>query len=648
MKYLDGHNHTVAQLKRRLSKTTLSDSTTTTSPQHKKPRNGKENNSQGHRDIFSGCYIYVHPTGIVRTQWNILRQRLSSHGGILEDEFPLQPLQKTFVVTVLDLNELRKDLSLKQLPKLVAPVDISWATESLRTRSLQPCYRYRLDSVINNNNNKSGSPNHTTSSPSASAAGLTDSRPLDPIDTSQWLSYPIRRNSKLLVNGPKSFLKRKQVPQTTTTFPSSHTNNTAAAETTDTHTAQTHSEQRVEPKTPVREKKVVDLSHLYPPDKTYDSEDEERAAKGAAKLMQAATAGAHAPHTEGEGGKESKSAEEYNGRIKNELGESNQVRVKMEPTMDSNKRVVDVLRQAQAHDPTRTLDYSKAVDLISSMTQPLTVAKVSKGIDGLNSEISQKILSILESNYESVTDEKTLVINRFTKIWGVNRQLAESWYHQGIRFMHDLLTHPGLLNVQQSIGLKYYDDFISLIPRAEVDVIAQRIRAALDLIDPSVHAQLCGSYRRGKSAVNQAHILLQHAKGGEAGVLEKLIHNLKGSGLIMDDVSTNHKDKYLGVCRYNRSHPHRRIDIRLFDKRQFPYALLYYTGSDKFIASLQLAANQLGLSLTSTGLHRVSTAEQGLDPLIPCLTEEEIFGQLQLKYIIPTQRESAHPQVRLR
>ncbi len=64
---------------------------------------------------------------------------------------------------------------------------------------------------------------------------------------------------------------------------------------------------------------------------------------------------------------------------------------------------------------------------------------------------------------------KTLEL--LTGIWGVGPKLADSLYNKGIRTIEDLRNQPDLLTQYQSIGLKYYEDFLPRMPRDEATMI---------------------------------------------------------------------------------------------------------------------------------------------------------------------------------
>ena len=101
----------------------------------------------------------------------------------------------------------------------------------------------------------------------------------------------------------------------------------------------------------------------------------------------------------------------------------------------------------------------------------------------------------------------------------------------------------------------------------------------------------CGSYRRGKSSCGDVDILITHLKGSSmAGVLHALVSRLHRKGFLTDDLSFGSGgNKYMGVCKCTKAVQagedewlHRCIDFQLIPRNEWPYALLYFTGSGHF------------------------------------------------------------------
>jgi DNA polymerase (family X) len=80
-------------------------------------------------------------------------------------------------------------------------------------------------------------------------------------------------------------------------------------------------------------------------------------------------------------------------------------------------------------------------------------------------------------------------------------------------------------------------------------------------------------------------------------------------------------------------------DLRVVSDAEYPFALLYFTGSKEHNIVMRHRAIQRGLRLNEYGLFK--SKEETRDPklLVPCRSEEEIFATLDLAYIEPEMRE---------
>jgi DNA polymerase (family 10) len=82
-------------------------------------------------------------------------------------------------------------------------------------------------------------------------------------------------------------------------------------------------------------------------------------------------------------------------------------------------------------------------------------------------------------------------------------------------------------------------------------------------------------------------------------------------------------------------------DLRVVSDAEFPFALLYFTGSKEHNIVMRQRAIQRGLRLNEYGLFRSDVETRDPKLLVACSTEEEVFQKLDLTYIPPELREDA-------
>jgi DNA polymerase lambda len=324
-----------------------------------------------------------------------------------------------------------------------------------------------------------------------------------------------------------------------------------------------------------------------------------------------------------------------------------------------NKEITDELESLekiylQTGDHWRAMAYRKAIAAIKRYPRKIESAAEVRCIKGVGAKTAEKIEELLSSGTISrlrglSNSENVQTIQLFCRIWGVGIETAKQWYSQGYRTLDDV-SEKAKLNHQQQIGLKYIHDFEQRIPRNEVEEISSIVRDAALSVRPTLECVTCGSYRRGKSDSGDVDVLITDNKNEKPieGVLARILAKLHAGDtpFLTDDLSSINKimddsDSYMGVCKLPRGIYHRRIDIKIYDKETFPFALLYFTGSDHFNRSMRLFAHKMGLSLSDKALShviRVSNKKVCEGEKIRCRTERDIFTALNLEYKEPHER----------
>ena len=85
-----------------------------------------------------------------------------------------------------------------------------------------------------------------------------------------------------------------------------------------------------------------------------------------------------------------------------------------------------------------------------------------------------------------------------------------------------------------------------------------------------------------------------------------------------------------------------RLDIKVYSAGHFPFAVMYFTGSDYFNRSMRLYCQKKGLSLSDKELRpvvRVKNEKVHEGAAIPCATERDIFVATGLPYKAPEERD---------
>jgi len=279
------------------------------------------------------------------------------------------------------------------------------------------------------------------------------------------------------------------------------------------------------------------------------------------------------------------------------------------------------------------------------------------------STILQMIDEILQNGYlkkaeEARNNPKTQAIKLLTSIPEIGPSKAEDLYQAGICSVEQLLASTDLANLvnrKQLIGLRYYQDLKERIPRQEMDQWFQALNyICQDTLDElqieQLHMELAGSYRRGHQTSGDIDFYLALKDGVEIeGIMDMIKEALVSTGALQeDDVFSCGHHKLMGVAKLSPKDKARHLDIFLFQEKQYPFALMYATGSGEFNVRLRNHALQLGWSLSDKALCKevaggpVPTREELLGKIgktkITC--EQDIFRFLEIEYIEPSQRSA--------
>ena len=153
--------------------------------------------------------------------------------------------------------------------------------------------------------------------------------------------------------------------------------------------------------------------------------------------------------------------------------------------------------------------------------------------------------------------------------------------------------------------------------------------------------KICGSYRRKLDTCGDMDILLTGVRPLEPK-LNTIVTRLQRWGVLQETLCLG-KTKYMGITHISDGTAFR-IDMEIVQPSEWPFALLYFTGSGTFNERQRTIAKQQGYSLSEHGLMEVATGEYvkrinlgGKN--VRLLSEKQIFEFLGMEYILPEDRK---------
>ena len=313
---------------------------------------------------------------------------------------------------------------------------------------------------------------------------------------------------------------------------------------------------------------------------------------------------------------------------------------------DIKTKIIDALdilrrRDLGAKEFFKAKAYKKAIDELKIFDKPITKVSDLDGVPGIGAKIRVKIVEILETGelaaaVKAKNEYQLNTVDLLSGVYGIGAVKAKQLISGGIKSISELReaskADPKLLNEKQKIGLQYYEDILERIPREEMKLHEKLL---LDNLDDSMKGVVVGSYRRGQDSSGDIDVLITMNPGiDQKKAFAAYIKRLRESGYMIEVLSQGDQ-KCLSVVKL--SEKARRLDLLVVPNKQFPYALLYFTGSGDFNIAFRKRALKMGYTLNEHEMKPTGKVE-GI-PSVPLFRyEAEIFAFLSIKYKEPHQR----------
>ncbi|KAL2253549.1 UNVERIFIED_CONTAM: DNA polymerase lambda [Sesamum indicum] len=318
-------------------------------------------------------------------------------------------------------------------------------------------------------------------------------------------------------------------------------------------------------------------------------------------------------------------------------------------------KLIDIYRALG--DDRRSFSYYKAIPVIEKLPFKIESADQVKHLPGIGKSLQDHIQEIANTGKLSKLehfekDEKVRTISLFGEVWGIGPATASKLYDKGHRTLDDLKNEESLTNSQR-LGLKYFDDIKTRIPRHEVQEMESLLQKVGEEILPGVVIICGGSYRRGKASCGDMDIVITHPDGkSHTGFLPKFVKHLKDKNFLREDLvysihseegTDSGVDTYFGLCTYPGRELRHRIDFKVYPRDIYAFGLIAWTGNDVLNRRLRLLAESKGFRLDDTGLFPATHGSGGKrgskgSASLKFGTEKEVFDFLGFPWLEPNQR----------
>jgi DNA polymerase (family X) len=308
---------------------------------------------------------------------------------------------------------------------------------------------------------------------------------------------------------------------------------------------------------------------------------------------------------------------------------------------------IGTLLELKGENPFKTRAYLNAARAIEGAGESLDklVAENRLGeIKGIGDAIHKKIVELVTSGklayYEELKASIPPGLVAMLEIPGVGPKKIKALHDQlGIDSIEQLeaACKDGRVGKLRGFGEKTAQNICEGIDRrrayasrhllAETLPLAETLLAALRSQPDVIRCSSAGSVRRHREIIGDVDLLASSKRPvavidfftQQPGVLNVLAKGeTKASVLLQGGIQS---------------------DLRVVSDSEFPFALMYFTGSKEHNIIMRQRAIERGLRLNEYGLFRSS--EETRDPglLVACRTESEVFEKLGLQEIPPEMRE---------
>ncbi len=308
---------------------------------------------------------------------------------------------------------------------------------------------------------------------------------------------------------------------------------------------------------------------------------------------------------------------------------------------------IGTLLELKGENPFKTRAYSNAARAIENLAEPLEkiIAEDRLAeVKGIGEGIGKKIKELVETGklvyYEELRASIPAGLSEMLEIPGVGPRKVKTLHDKlGIQNVAELeaACQSGKVAELAGFGEKTAANICEGIQRrrafASKHLLSDALAAAEPLLESLrgheavIRCSAAGSLRRNKEIIGDVDLLASSRK--PAQVIEFFCSQ---PGIVK--VTAKGETKASVILEGGLQ-----SDLRVVNDREFPFALMYFTGNKEHNIVMRQRAIARGLRLNEYGLFK--SKEETRDPKlrVPCRTEEEIFAKLDLPYLEPELRE---------
>ena len=285
----------------------------------------------------------------------------------------------------------------------------------------------------------------------------------------------------------------------------------------------------------------------------------------------------------------------------------------------------------------RARAYQKAQEFIMMESSDITSLNELKGKPNIGPAILEKFEEFITTGTLKIIErEKNNPVNILSDVYGIGPKKAQELVEQGITTIDQLRSNQNqLLNETQKVGLKYYEDILKRIPRSEIENYNTLFKS---IFLKNTSYEIVGSYRRRAADSGDIDVIITSESSQN---FTTLIDTLIKQKVIIEVLSRG-PSKCLVIAKISPTSTARRVDFLYTTQEEYPFSILYFTGSKIFNTIMRSQALTMGLTMNEHGLYKMENKkklkEQKEKVEHNFVCEQDIFKFLNMEYREPWER----------
>jgi len=301
---------------------------------------------------------------------------------------------------------------------------------------------------------------------------------------------------------------------------------------------------------------------------------------------------------------------------------------------------IATLLELKGENPFKSRAYqnaARAVDALEEEVAALVETGRLVGATGIGPGICEKLTELVRTGrmttLEDLRREVPRGLREMVQVPGLGPKRARAIHAAlGIESLAELAQscRDDRLKDLKGFGAKTQESILAGIARrersrerrllSEADTAAAAIVAAVGKAAGISRISVAGSLRRRRETIKDIDIVVSSAD--PAAVMEAFVTYGEVEGIIARGPTRSSVRLWGGI----------QVDLRVVTEDEYPFALLYFTGSKAHNIGMRAKAQKMGLKLNEYGLFAGETP-------VPCASEQAIYEHLGYMWVEPELRE---------